>query len=71
MLNTIIHFEVLLNIVLIVLVSCLSVYITIQGQKLSRCRMLLAEKRTLDSWPESRHTHTLTGVSKAAERLAA
>lgn len=69
MLNVMIRFEVMLNIVLIALVSGLSVYITIQGQRLNRYEVMLGKKRQVRRWTKSQTVPRSS--SEKSERLAA
>lgn len=68
-LNAMIHFEVMLNIVLIGLVSGLSLCIAVQGQRLIRYEMMLGKKRSVRNLPESQRA--VRRRSEASERLAA
>jgi hypothetical protein len=45
MTNAIIHYEVIMNIVLIVLVVCLATYTITQDMRLRKYKMLLADKQ--------------------------
>ena len=67
MLSTIIHYEVIMNIVLIVLVVCLATYTIAQDMRLRKYKMLLADK-------QSGNTHKSNQQGKPAilhSRLAA
>jgi len=67
MLNTFIHFEVLLNISLILLVVCLATYTLAQDMQLKKYKSLLARKHTV-SWPQTEPPEQLTTKKR---RLAA
>ena len=67
MTNAIIHYEVIMNIVLIVLVVCLATYTITQDMRLRKYKMLLADK-------QSGSTHETNHKGKPAilhSRLAA
>lgn len=67
MLSTIIHYEVIMNIVLIVLVVCLATYTIAQDMRLRKYKLLLADK-------QSGNTHKSNQQGKPAilhSRLAA
>lgn len=69
MLNAMIHFEVMLNIVLIALVSGLSLCIAVQGRRLTRYEVMLEKKRIMSTLPESQCA--VGSRCKASERLVA
>ena len=67
MTNAIIHYEVIMNIVLIVLVVCLATYTITQDMRLRKYKMLLADK-------QAGNTHETNQQGKPAilhSRLAA
>lgn len=43
--DNVLQFEIMLNICLILLVVCLSMYIVVQGRKLQRCEARIEEMR--------------------------
>ncbi|MCR5757315.1 MAG: hypothetical protein K6F95_05350 [Selenomonas sp.] len=51
MLNTVIHFEILLNIALILLVVCLATYTFAQDMQLRKYKSLLAQSHNI-TWPQ-------------------
>ena len=55
MLHAIINFEVILNITLLLLVVCLSGFITIQGQKLRDYEKRTAKMQLQLQWQEKSH----------------
>lgn len=67
MLSTVIHFEVLLNIALILLVVCLATYTLAQDMQLKKYKSLLAHRHTV-SWPQPEHADSFTPKK---QRLAA
>lgn len=59
MLSTVIHFEVLLNIALILLVVCLATYTLAQDMQLKKYKSLLAQSHPV-AWPQTDPTDSFT-----------
>lgn len=72
MLNNIIHFAVIVNIALIMLVVCLSTYITVQGQRLKRYENKTERLQLEIRWYKKNHGDSQTGeILRGNGRLAA
>lgn len=61
MLNQVIHFAVVVNVALIMLVVCLSTYITIQGQRLKDYKSKTEKMQLEIRWYEKKNSSQQTG----------
>lgn len=61
MLNNVIHFAVVVNVALIMLVVCLSTYITIQGQRLKDYQSKTEKMRMEIRWYQKKNRDQQTG----------
>lgn len=61
MLNNVIHFAVVVNVALIMLVVCLSTYITIQGQRLKDYQSKTEKMRMEIRWYQKKSSDQQTG----------
>lgn len=61
MLNNVIHFAVVVNVALIMLVVCLSTYITIQGQRLKDYQSKTEKMRMEIRWYQKKNSDQQTG----------
>lgn len=61
MLNNVIHFAVVVNVALIMLVVCLSAYITIQGQRLKDYQSKTEKMRMEIRWYQKKSSDQQTG----------
>lgn len=68
MLSTIIHYEVIMNIALTILVVCLATYTIAQDMRLKKYKMQLADMQAAHQWGTCKNSHTF---SHKKQRLAA
>jgi hypothetical protein len=61
MLNQVIHFAVVVNVALIMLVVCLSTYITIQGQRLKDYKSKTEKMQLEIRWYEKKNSSQQAG----------
>ena len=68
MLNQVIHFAVVVNVALIMLVVCLSTYITIQGQRLKDYKSKTEKMQLEIGWYEKKNSSQQTGEILSGNR---
>ncbi len=68
MLNQVIHFAVVVNVALIMLVVCLSTYITIQGQRLKDYKSKTEKMQLEIRWYEKKNSSQQTGKTLPGNR---
>lgn len=66
MLNTIIHYEVIMNIALIVLVVCLATYTFAQDMRLKKYKIQLADLQSGSQWNQHKQSKVPTLDSRIA-----
>ena len=66
MLNTIIHYEVIMNIALIVLVVCLATYTFAQDMRLKKYKLQLADLQSDSQWDHQQQSKYSTSNSHIA-----
>ncbi len=64
--NAIIHYEVILNIALIVLVVCLAAYTFTQDMRLKKYKMLLSDMQSGNHWHHSKQSKIPASDSRLA-----
>ena len=66
MLNTTIHYEVIMNIALIVLVVCLATYTFAQDMRLKKYKLQLADLQSDSQWDHQQQSKYSTSNSRIA-----